>query len=174
MKTVDSKIRGLVFEIIFIIILITFSIPIWKKFNANNYAAIAASYANMSFLDIHVDDKFQTMNLLSVNDQVALKMTPYEILAKSFKLGTVEYKLVFSISKKSTLDYKQLKVIINGEIIYLKDLPTMQDGNNYYVSFYEGILDENTVRHEALLYIDEDYDVSKTESIILNIEIQKK
>jgi len=174
MEVLNKRIRSLILEIVMMIGLILISIPIWKNFEANDYAAIAASYASLSYFDYYVDENFSKTGIRQLSDLEALEAEQFDVLIQNYKMGVIDYRLVFTISKTSTIGLDKIKAIVNGKIVRLGDLPTLEDGLYYYVVFKEGTLSETIEKNKIRVYLDAEVEIDFNSSLSVEIEMLKK
>ena len=124
MKDIDKLIRHYVLEIVFTIVMVIVSIPVWNMFNNNDSANIAKSYATMDYL------------YLDVNKYVGTKESK-DIVSVVNNTNTVRgYNLVLKV-KKDSVDNNTI-VMINNKEHSLNNLEQTKDKEYLYYNLISG------------------------------------
>lgn len=144
-------VKGLIIRISIIIVLFIASIPIW--FDKNNSLGLAMSnnYYNM---DIFVEvDYFKS--LIVIDDDRALAcIEPTRVSLRNKNNFDKDVKLMFLISKSSTVDYQYIRVSLDDKIYDLCDLEMREDGDNYYFILESFTLNKYTTKdYQARIWI---------------------
>ena len=157
MKDIDKLIRHYVLEIVFTIVLVIVSIPVWNMFNNDDSANIAKSYATMDYL------------YLDVNKYVGTKESK-DIVSVVNNTNTERgYNLVLKL-KKDNVDDNTI-VTVNNEQYSLNDLDKETDKNYTYYSIKTGTLVANkecvTVEYKntTIDYSDVEYQIIENHEV---------
>ena len=135
---INKLIRHYVLEIVFTIVFVIISIPVWNMLNKGDYASIAKSYSTMDYLYLDIDkyiakDGFADVVRIS-NDT-------------NTKRG---YNLIVKVNKKETND--DTTIVINGVKNKLSNLKYDEDKNYIYYSLAKGDLVANKEKLEIEYY----------------------
>lgn len=125
----DKRVRKILFSIIITFILVFTSIPLWEYSSGKKGAILAQSYNELS-IAVEIGE-FQ--ELLIIEDERAFEYvasTPISLRNKNDE--TKDCELLMLIDKKSTIDYKNIKISIDDTIYKLPDLNKIEDNENYY------------------------------------------
>lgn len=145
MRRVNKRLVKLLSEIVLTVILVIVSIPVWASIQTKSYAQTAEYYSTTSIIDVVplVSMESSVKNYNKENDHNTAKG---KYVVKNYSNQDKNYKLVFGISKKSTINPDNLIIEINGVNDNLTNLKNYEDSYfNYYVideskvSPYEGI-----------------------------------
>lgn len=143
---VDRDIRRYVFNIILTIIIVILSIPLWNKSDARVGASIASSFTDM---DININ--FEGFDGLSIiNDESSYMIKGKNVSLRNPSRNLKNYKLVYMLSKTSTVPYEDVRIQVNDKINKLSECEYFEDDNFYYF-----ILDESNLS----AYSNKDYQV---------------
>lgn len=114
----NKEIRGLLFEIIFLIFVMIISIPIYNISSKNNLLAREIANGTTKGLDV---------NLLQKGD---MKTTDDIIKVKNLDNNSAKYDLILVLSKE--IDINNVDIILNGKEYSLKTLKYSINNDNYY------------------------------------------
>ena len=114
----NKEIRGLLFEIIFLIFVMIISIPIYNISSKNNLLAREVANGTTKGLDV---------NILQRGD---MKTTDDIIKVKNLDNNSAKYDLILVLSKE--IDINNVGIILNGKEYSLKTLKYSVDNDNYY------------------------------------------
>lgn len=132
-----KEIRGYIFGILFEVLVIIISIPIWtfaeNKVKANNqiglYDDIPISLMIDDFPELTIQDNDDLSNLNTGH----LKLRNQNGFKKN-------YKLYYLYGKSSTISKDNIKLAINGKVYSLKDMKYDDKDDYYYYLIDEGSL----------------------------------
>ena len=132
-----KEIRGYILGILFEVLVIIISIPIWtfaeNKVKANNQIGL---YDNIP-ISLMIDD-FPELTINDTDDLSNVKTGHLKLRNQNgFKKS---YKLYYLYGKSSTISKDNIKLAINGKIYSLKDMK-YEDKDGYY--YY--LVDENSL-----------------------------
>ena len=114
----NKKIRGLLFEIIFLIFVMIISIPIYNISSKNNLLAREIANGTTKGLDV---------NILQRGD---METTDDIIKVKNLDNNSAKYDLILVLSKE--IDINNVDIILNGKEYSLKTLKYSINNDNYY------------------------------------------
>lgn len=114
----NKEIRGLLFEIIFLIFVMIISIPIYNISSKNNLLARSVANGTTKGLDV---------NILQRGD---METTDDIIRVKNLDNNSAKYDLILVLSKE--IDINNVGIILNGKEYFLKTLKYSVDNDNYY------------------------------------------
>lgn len=114
----NKEIRGLLFEIIFLIFIMIISIPIYNISSKNNLLAREVANGTTKGLDV---------NILQRGD---METTDDIIKVKNLDNNSAKYDLILVLSKE--IDIDNVGIILNGKEYSLKTLKYSVDNDNYY------------------------------------------
>ncbi len=114
----NKEIRGLLFEIIFLIFVMIISIPIYNISSKNNLLAREVANGTTKGLDV---------NILQRGD---METTDDIIKVKNLDNNSAKYDLILVLSKE--IDINNVGIILNGKEYSLKTLKYSVDNDNYY------------------------------------------
>ena len=114
----NKEIRGLLFEIIFLIFVMIISIPIYNISSKNNLLAREIANGTTKGLDV---------NVLQKGD---METTDDIIKVKNLDNNSAKYDLILVLSKE--IDINNVGIILNGKEYSLKTLKYSVDNDNYY------------------------------------------
>ena len=114
----NKEIRGLLFEIIFLIFVMIISIPIYNISSKNNLLARSVANGTTKGLDV---------NILQRGD---METTDDIIKVKNLDNNSAKYDLILVLSKE--IDINNVGIILNGKEYSLKTLKYSVDNDNYY------------------------------------------
>ncbi len=114
----NKEIKGLLFEIIFLIFVMIISIPIYNISSKNNLLARSVANGTTKGLDV---------NILQRGD---MKTTDDIIKVKNLDNNSAKYDLILVLSKE--IDINNVGIILNGKEYSLKTLKYSVDNDNYY------------------------------------------
>jgi hypothetical protein len=154
-KHINKLIISNVIEIIFVMAFIAITIPLWLSLHSSESLASASIYDDFTYTSLYVEDS-KTLTMYPISDDVAIKyVNPYKITLVNDSLTLENYDLVLKIDKSSTMDYKGLKISINGNISYLKDLNLTEDDDNYIILLDNDDIVGETRDYSVKLWLDE-------------------
>lgn len=114
----NKEIRGLLFEIIFLIFVMIISIPIYNISSKNNLLAREIANGTTKGLDV---------NILQKGD---MEITDDIIKVKNLDNNSAKYDLILVLSKE--IDINNVDIILNGKEYSLKTLKYSINNDNYY------------------------------------------
>lgn len=114
----NKEIRGLLFEIIFLIFVMIISIPIYNISSKNNLLARSVANGTTKGLDV---------NILQRGD---METTDDIIKVKNLDNNSAKYDLILVLSKE--ININNVGIILNGKEYSLKTLKYSVDNDNYY------------------------------------------
>lgn len=114
----NKEIRGLLFEIIFLIFVMIISIPIYNISSKNNLLAREIANGTTKGLDV---------NILQKGD---METTDDIIKVKNLDNNSAKYDLILVLSKET--DINNIGIILNGKEYSLKTLKYSINNDNYY------------------------------------------
>lgn len=128
---INKKIFYLIFEIVSLISLIFITNNVWNKLDTRA-SKVAYAYSNYeSELYINVDNDLSP--LIPVDDDKVNEEETINIEIINTNKTNKEYNLYFIIKDDTTLNKDYLKIKINNEVNYLKELKNQnKDGYTYY------------------------------------------
>ena len=119
MNKIDKLIRHYVLEIIFTIVIVTISIPIWNMFNKSDVSKLANSYATMDYLYLDINKSVSSANIK-------------DVISISNDTNTLRgYNLVLKI-KNNNIDNNTILTINNKEYALSELEQTKDKEYNYY------------------------------------------
>ena len=121
-------VKGLFKNIILVIIVVLVSIPLWNNSPSNAGAAIASSFKNMQVLLSF--EGFDTLQNISDDDFEQLNAKT--ITLKNATKEAKDYNLVYVYSKKSTVDFKKVKIALDYNVYDLANMKYTEDEDYYY------------------------------------------
>ncbi len=139
MRIINKRVGKLLTEIALTGILVIISIPVWASIQIRSYAQTAKYYSNTSLIDIvpivPMDSQIKSYNEYNGNNTIRGKY-----IVKNYSAQEKSYRLLFAISKKSTINIQGLTIEINEFKVNLTDLKNYDDN---YFNYY--ILDKNVI-----------------------------
>lgn len=153
-KNINLAIIKKITEIIFVISFIFVSLPLWSKLD-KGVSKIADGYDGISYTKL---DMINNINyeMFPMSNDYALKNVEATILTVSNDTFTPEnYELVLVLDKKSTLDFKLLKIAINDNIYSLKNLEMFEEDHNFIFNIASGNIMGETKVYNVKFWIDE-------------------
>ena len=114
----NKEIRGLLFEIIFLIFVMIISLPIYNISSKNNLLAREIANGTTKGLDV---------NILQRGD---METTDDIIKVKNLDNNSAKYDLILVLSKE--IDINNVDIILNGKEYSLKTLKYSINNDNYY------------------------------------------
>ena len=114
----NKEIRGLLFEIIFLIFVMIISIPIYNISSKNNLLAREIANGTTKGLDV---------NILQKGD---METTDDIIKVKNLDNNSAKYDLILVLSKE--IDINNVDILLNGKEYSLKTLKYSINNDNYY------------------------------------------
>ena len=114
----NKEIRGLLFEIIFLIFVMIISIPIYNISSKNNLLAREIANGTTKGLDV---------NILQRGD---METTDDIIKVKNLDNNSAKYDLILVLSKE--IDINNVDILLNGKEYSLKTLKYSINNDNYY------------------------------------------
>ena len=112
-NNIDKLIRHYVLEILFTIVIVVISIPVWNMFNKSDVSKLANSYATMDYLYLNITKSVASNNIK-------------DVISISNDTNTLRgYNLVFKV-KKENIDNNST-LIINNKEYSLNDLEKTND-----------------------------------------------
>ena len=157
MKDINKLIRHYVLEIVFTIVLVIASIPIWNMFGKADDANLAKSYATMDYLYLDVD-KYVGSN--EFKDVVSIANDTNTLRG---------YNLVLKI-KNENIDNNTILVINNDEYS-LNKMEQTTDKNYTYYNIKAGTLIANTetieveYKNSNIEYSDVEYQIIENHEV---------
>lgn len=153
----NKEIRGLLFEIIFLIFVMIISIPIYNISSENNLLAREVANGTSKGLDV---------NILQRGD---METTDDIIKVKNLDSNSVKYDLILVLSKE--IDINNVGIILNGKEYYLKNLKYTSDNDNYYFTINSFNINNKDMyfNFRILNYSLEDIDISYSFRIERNL-----
>ena len=149
MLNVNGLIRSLYKDILFTIICVLVSIPLWLAFDLTDASATAEYYDNYNYIGYIFLNNDVDICLKPVSDEYALKnIETQDIMVYNNSNTKDDYKLLLKISKDTTMSLNNLKININNTVKYLKDYDNYEDINNYYY-----ILDNRELIADSQKYV---------------------
>lgn len=138
MKIINREIFRISIELISLICLIVFTYFWWSKLNITQYADFVKQGSKPS-LELKLIQRIENYNLFPLSDELAIEnIMPGIIRVENYTSVAKNYNLIFMIDKNdTTLDYNIIKVSINDEIYYLKDIDREEDMEVVYFIFNE-------------------------------------
>lgn len=167
----NQKIYPIILEIMLLITFVFITYFMWNNNHMESYSSIAASYASNSAIAFDVEGKINNDLLFPITEQEAREQTPAILKIKSSGVAT-NGMVALQIAKDSTLDYRYLNLLVDDEVVSLKDSVLYEDEENYYIPIYSGEI-HNEVKEVALyLYLDENVgNEAQNKSIKLDIAL---
>lgn len=146
MKKINYLKKSLYKDIVFTILFVLVSIPIWLTFDVSELEEAKKydnyNYVNYEFLNSPVH------TLESVSDDYALRnIETSDLVVYNYTMADASYSLVLKIDKKSTASLNNIKLNVNFEISYLTDLPSYEDDDYYYY-----VIDSSRVQGSSQKY----------------------
>lgn len=153
MMNTSKKIYPIIIEIILLLAFIVVTYFIWNNSHMESYSKIAQSYANFNTVDYEIEGKWHTETLIPISNKEAKKQEPGILKLKS--IGTVtNTTIALQIAKTSSLDYHDLNILFDHEVIALKNCSLFEDADYYYVAIYQGEITNEVTEHSIYLYLD--------------------
>ncbi len=125
----EKKINRLMISVLITVILVLISIPLWNYSSGRKGSVLASSYGDLSItVSIGVFPE-----LIVIEDERAfdyIDETPVTFRNPNDK--SKKFEIYYLYDKKSTIDYKDVVISLNGKIHHLKDLEMLEDNDNYY------------------------------------------
>ena len=126
MNNIDKLIRHYVLEILFTIVIVVISIPVWNMFNKSDVSKLASSYATMDYLYLNVA---KSVSSNGVTDVVSISNDTNTLRGYNLVLKTKKD----NINNDSTL-------VINNKKYSLNDLEHTNDKEYIYYNIKAGNL----------------------------------
>ena len=154
---INKQIFKYIFEIIFIILLLCISYPMWEVFAESKGYSVAKYYEKYKNTDLtfYYDKVAQLDNLYPIFDEDVDNSNYTSINIVNNTLKKDEYKLIIAIEKSSTLDSKYLKINIDDSIYKLNDLYYSSDEYlNYFLIDSKDINSKETINKKVVIWLD--------------------
>lgn len=135
----DKGIIKLFFKVIFIIVLVMLSVPIWN-YSISKKNDVIANNSQMSKVKIELG-KFEP--LLIMDDKDYLIAAPTEVVIQNVGEAVAEFDYVFLIDKKSNINLDLINVSLDDKIYHLREVGKTEDDDNYYYVLERKTLDGN-------------------------------
>ena len=147
MKRINRLRVSLYKDILFTIILVLISIPIWLSFNISELED-AKKYDNYNYINYEYLNN-PKHEIVSVSDDYALRnIETQDLIVYNYTKADANYSLVLKIDKLSTLVIDDIKLNVNYDINYLKDFKYYEDNDYYYY-----IIDSDHLKGDSQKYI---------------------
>ena len=131
-------IKKTIMEIIVSVLVVIISIPIWNRLGENH--KLIYTYSNISVV---LD--FNGFDLLTNSDENNYKtLKPTNVSIRNVTDNNKNYKLYYTYSKKSTIDYDTLFISLDDKIYSLKDINYIEDSDYYYFLLESNDIDSYT------------------------------
>lgn len=154
MKKINKMIRKTILEIALVISFVFLSIPLWQKFNLEEYETVAVYYDNINYTHLEVSD-INDYVLYQTSDEIALEnVKPININLINDTNTLENYSVWLVIDKQSTLDYQEIKINYNNETSFLSNHKTLEDREYKYILLSEGKIKAENVNSQLLMWID--------------------
>ena len=132
MKNLINLEKRLYRDIIFTIILVVLSIPVWLNFGLSAEAMVAESFANYNYVKYEFLNRASTTLDLYTDDDALRNCETQDILVYNDSNTIDEYSLVLKVNKNSTADLEQIRINVNYDVDYLKNYHFYEDVESYY------------------------------------------
>lgn len=174
-KDINKLIRNKILEIVFIIVFVFVATSLWKSSNTGHLLAMVSSTGNLSYTSLQIENPIQ-YEMFPMRDVDALKnLEPCVLVVSNDTYTEEDYLLVLKIDKSSTLDYHVLNLSLNGEVFALKDLPVLDEYENYYFVLDENTLKGNQKQYKVQLWMDASTgNEMQAKSLIMNFELMNE
>lgn len=147
MKRINRLKVSLYKDILFTIILVLISIPIWLSFDISELKE-AKKYDDYNYINYEFLNN-PTYTLASVSDDYALRnIETQDLIVYNYTKADANYSLVLKINKQSTAVIDDIKLNVNYDVNYLKDFKYYEDSNYYYY-----IIDSDHLQGDSQKYI---------------------
>ena len=125
----DKRVRRLLLSIIITFILVFTSIPLWEYAGGKKGAILAQSNNELS-ITMEIGE---FKELLIIEDNRAPQyIKPTDISLRNKNDSLKECELLMLVDKKSTINYKYIRISIDDVVYKLTDLTAIEDNENYY------------------------------------------
>jgi len=152
MNYLNKTIRLKYGEIIFEIIVFSFLIIIGKIFSNSELVTLLNTSIpeSLAYVDVIKENNL----VYPIKDEEAIQsMTPSKINLVNDTYSDTIYELGIRINKKSSLDYKYLKIYFKEKVSLLKDLYIGEDDNYYYFLLETGNIKATTLNYEIKIWL---------------------
>ena len=147
MKRINRLRVSLYKDILFTIILVLISIPIWLSFNISELED-AKKYDNYNYINYEFLNN-PKREIVSVSDDYALRnIETQDLIVYNYTKVDANYSLVLKIDKLSTIAVDDIKLNVNYNINYLKNFKYYEDNDYYYY-----IIDSDHLKGDSQKYI---------------------
>ena len=147
MKRINRLRVSLYKDILFTLILVLISIPIWLSFNIRELED-AKKYDNYNYINYEYLNN-PKHEIVSASDDYALRnIETQDLIVYNYTKADANYSLVLKIDKLSTLVIDDIKLNVNYTISYLKDFKYYEDNDYYYY-----IIDSDHLKGDSQKYI---------------------
>ena len=147
MNTILDVEKSLYKDILFTILFVLISIPIWLNFDISALEA-AKMYDNYNYIEYEFLNE-PSYSLNPVNDDYAMRnLETQDLIVYNNSNTKNDYSLVLKVDKSSTAKTDKLKINVNYQISYLKDYYSYEDNNSIYY-----VLDSNNIVANSQKYI---------------------
>lgn len=162
----EKDIKKLIISVILTTALFFISIPLWNYSSHHKGVILASGYGDLA-ISIDIGD-FKT--LVAIEDERALEyIEPTSISFRNRNSYAKEYDILFLVSKNSTINYKDIKVSLDGNIYALNKIEVMEDDTNYYFLLKKDGLDAYSQKNvDARIWLDEDTKITDNMSLTSN------
>lgn len=148
MKKIIELEKRLYKDIIFTIILVIISIPIWLNFGLSASAATAKEYDNYNYVKYEFLNQASTV-LKTYKDDEALRLVEtQDILVYNDSNTEDAYSLILKVSKDSKADLNKIRINVNYNVDYLNSYHVYDDATSYYF-----VIDSNSIVAQAQKYV---------------------
>lgn len=171
MKELNKLIRKKIFEIIFIVIFLIGSEPIWEKVHKETELSSTIALNGSSYLEI--DNPINYL-MRPMSDEKAINyLKPCHITIKNALKDDADYTLTLKVSKDSTMDLNNIHILINDKVYNLTSLNKENETDNVYYILAQDNLKENN-EYDVIFWLKENaYGTSSNQKLIFNFELIK-
>lgn len=132
MKKITSLEKSIYKDILFTILGILISIPVWLNFNLSASAMEAEYYDNYNYVQYEVLNKADS-KLIAYHDNDALRNCETSDIIIYNDSNTIDnYSLLLKINKNCGINLENIKINVNFEVDYLNNYYAYTDAENYY------------------------------------------
>lgn len=146
-KDINKLILIKMFEIVFVIGFLFFSVTLWKDNTTQEMFSMATSFTNLNYTNMQVENPISYSMYPMEKERALSTIEPCSVIVSNDTYTEEGYMLALRVDKNSSLDYQFVNISVDEEVYSLKDLSRIDDQDNYYF-----ILDENTLKGEQKIY----------------------
>lgn len=154
MTNSNQKAYQIVLEIILLIAFIIISYFVWNQSHMESYSSIAKRYKNHSNIAFDMEGKMNSDLLFPITEKEAKEQQAATLKIKSLGNNTTA-TLALQIAKTSSLDFHYLNILLDNQVIFLKDSNLFEDADYYYIPIIQEEVTNEIKEHRIYLYLNQ-------------------